>query len=118
MMFATCVPFPLGAGGEAGAFAHAADVPGPSSLQFAFVCCIGNAHLCEALPGPFGPGECVTGEAPCCPDECWVGWSVCVLAGWSCWGSCGECSVVGVMSWSVSSVGTCRFLPFRVIANG
>lgn len=78
-MFATCMPFPLGAGGEAAAFAPAARVPGPSSLQFAFVRSVGNSHLCEMLPGPFGPGfgECVSGEAPCCPGERWVGWSVC-----------------------------------------
>lgn len=78
MMFATSVPFPLGAGGEAGAFACAADVPEPSSLQSAFICRIGNAHLYETLPGPFSPGfgECVSGEAPC-PSECWVGWCVC-----------------------------------------
>lgn len=78
MMFATSVPFPLGAGGEAGAFACAADVPEPSSLPSAFICRVGYAHLHETLPGPFGPGfgECVSGEAPG-PSERWVGWSVC-----------------------------------------
>lgn len=79
MMFATRLLLPFRAGGEAGASADVAHVPGPPSLQFAFICSIGNAHLWEMLPGPFGRGfgECVTRKTPCCPDEHWVGWSVC-----------------------------------------
>lgn len=106
--------------GDRGAFAHAADVLGPSSPQFTFFHSVGIAHLHEMQPGPFGPGcgECATGRLLVVPMSTeWAG--LCVLAGWSCWCSCGECflSVVDVMSWPVSSVGTCHFLSSTVAAN-
>lgn len=91
MMLATCLPFSLGVGGEAGALA---DAPGPASLLLAFICSLGHAHLYEALPGPLG---WVLGLHADPMSSGWAGLHV--FVGWSCWGSCRECflSVAGVM---------------------
>lgn len=77
MKFTTSVSFPLGAGGEAGAFAGDAETIQPA---ICFRPRHRNAHVYQTLPGLFSPGcgECVTQEGPCCPDE--PGWAgLCVL---------------------------------------